>query len=59
MTEIDALLKIASAIDHLAAAIASIGTVAWLALFFKSMSANSAVEKLAKAIEAKAHVHTP
>ena len=51
MTEVDALLRIANAIEHLAVVLGGIGTVAWLALFFKSMSANSSVKHLADVIE--------
>lgn len=51
MTEIEALLKIASAVNNLAAAFAGIGTVAWLALLFKSMSAQGGVNRLADVAE--------
>jgi len=53
MTEIDALLKIASAIEHLAIVMGGIGTVCWLALFFKSMSSDSSIRHLSDVIENK------
>ena len=53
MTEIDALIRIADAIEHLAVVLGGIGAVAWLALFFKSMSADSSIRHLADVIAAK------
>jgi len=53
MTEVDALLKIASAIESLAIVMSGIGTVFWLALFFKSMSSDSAIRRLTDVIENK------
>lgn len=46
MTETDALLKIASALEHIASALEMLGLVAWLTLIFKSQSSNSSIEKL-------------
>mgnify|MGYP001558993614 CR=1 FL=1 len=51
MTEVDALLKIAVAIEYLAIVFGGIATVCWLALLFKSMSANSSISHLADVIE--------
>ena len=51
MSEVEALEKIASAIEHLAVAVGSLGTVAWLTLFFKSQSANSSINHLAGVLE--------
>lgn len=49
MTEIDALLK--TAISTLAGIVVGIGTVAWLALLFKSTSANQSINHLADVVE--------
>ena len=46
MTEVDALLKIATALEHIATALGTLGLVAWLTLFFKNQSPNSSIEKL-------------
>ena len=51
MSEIEALEKIANAIEHLAVAVACLGVAAWLTLFFKSQSANASIEGLAKVLE--------
>jgi hypothetical protein len=51
MSEVEALEKIASAIEHLAVAVGCLGTVAWLTLFFKSQSADSSINHLAEVLE--------
>ena len=53
MTETDALLKIASALEHIASALEILGLVAWLTLIFKNQSSNSSIEKLAGVLKEK------
>ena len=50
MTEADALLEVAEAIRLAAYALASISTALCLMLFFKDMSAGSAIRKIADQI---------
>ena len=50
MTEVEALAKIATAIEHLAVAVAGIGTVAWLTFFFKNQSPSAALDRLTTVI---------
>ena len=52
MTEAEALLKIAEAINHLADQFVQIGLLGFLFLFFKNMGTSSgAIEKIVNAIE--------
>ena len=51
MSEAEALEKIAVAIQYLAASVASLSTVAWLTLLFKSQSANSSINQLVTVLE--------
>jgi hypothetical protein len=51
MTEVEALAKIATAIEHLALAVGTLGTVAWLTFFFKSQSPNSSINRLCDILE--------
>ena len=54
MTEIDALLKIASAIEHLASAVGGVGFTLVLFLFFKNMGTSSySLDKIVDAIKHK------
>lgn len=57
MTEVEALEKIAVAIEHLAVAVGSLGTVAWLTLIFKSQSANSSINSLVDVIKKIYKIH--
>ena len=51
MTEIDALYKIAEAIELLAIAVGGVGMVLWLIFLFKSMSSNSSIKSLVEIIK--------
>jgi uncharacterized membrane protein YuzA (DUF378 family) len=53
MTEIDALFKIASAIQNVANAIVGISVVLWLILIFKTMNSNSSIQELSQTIKEK------
>jgi hypothetical protein len=53
MTEIDALLKIAIAIQNVANAIVGISVVLWLILIFKTMNSNSSIQELSQTIKEK------
>lgn len=57
MSEVEALNNIAKAIEHLAVAVGSLGTVAWLTLFFKSQSANSSINNLVDVIKKIYKIH--
>ena len=50
MTEAQALIEIANAIEALAAAVSSIAVALWMMLFFKNMSSDnkSALNKIAE-----------
>lgn len=52
MNETEALLKIASAIEHLASAVGSLGTIGFFMLLFKNMgTSSSSLDRLSSAVE--------